>query len=45
MRVSVSSEVVSLIIWRNAGFLVKAVTLDSVSAEPVISENDALFGP
>ncbi len=45
MRVSVSSRVVSLIILWNVEFLVRAVTLGNVSAEPVISESAALFGP
>ena len=45
MRFSVSSSVVSLIIWRKVGVLVSAATCDGVVADPVILENAALFGP
>ena len=45
MRVSVSSVVVSLIVWWNMGFFVSAVTCGCVFAEPVTSLSAALFGP
>jgi len=44
MRFSVSSAVVSQIIWRNKGDLVSAVTWDGVLADPVVLEKAALFG-
>ena len=45
MRFSVSCWVVSLISWRNMGVLVRAATWAGVFAEPVMVENEALFGP
>ena len=45
MRFSVSCWVVSLISWRNIGVLVRAATWAGVVAEPVMVENEALFGP